>query len=71
MSEKEFQDMYMLLSESIENGYNYKNVLVMVKEQYNVSDENLVKIEKLMREHVWEDDNQYKKFKIDLRSIKL
>jgi uncharacterized tellurite resistance protein B-like protein len=69
MTEYQITEIAMFAAEAIENGYNYKNCLNMMKQDYNLSQEKLNEIEKLMRSFDMETDEEYEKFTSDLTAL--
>lgn len=69
MENKFFEQLWLDLTEAIENGYSYQYCLERARKDYGLSDVTLVKIHELMKNHIWSQDSDYSKFEEDLQNI--
>lgn len=69
MNKELFQDLLSFFSEAIENGYNYEYCLEKARKDFNLSNDILIKIHKLMLDFKWLEDNHYIQFEKDLKNI--
>lgn len=64
-----FEDRYTFLCECIENGYSYGASVHEVSMSANLDNTKTAQVRKLMDDHIWEDDQDYSKFEIDLKRV--
>ena len=65
----DFEDAVQLLSEAIENGYDYGRCIHEVSMRFNLDNNKTKAVINIMNNHNYEKDSDYEEFKIHLENI--